>query len=348
MTHEFKAIVAAYTSSQSQGNKAVLATVVSVDGSSYRGAGVRMLLFENTQIFGAISGGCVEKEVLRESQSVFKTGRAKVMTYDGRFRLGCEGTLYVLLEPFEPEQAALDHWQACFAHREAFRIESKFDRNSETEASMGSTVHFENGTSFSMTETEQLVESSLDSFQEVLPPCFHLIVVGGEHDAIKLSEMGAAMGWEITVICGARSTRLPEEYAETVQVQFIEPEDLVFPHIDVQTAVVLMTHNFAKDLRYLKVFKDSLPLYIGLLGPSKRKEQLLNAFIEYDPEVSLDFMDRVYGPAGLHLAAETPAEIALSILSEILVVQRGTTAIHLQDKKGGIHNRKPQQNQVLK
>ena len=69
------------------------------------------------------------------------------------------------------------------------------------------------------------------------------------------------------------------------------------------------------------------------MGPSKRKEQLLNAFIEYDPEVSLDFMDRVYGPAGLHLAAETPAEIALSILSEILVVQRGTTAIHLQDKK---------------
>lgn len=348
MTHEFKAIVAAYQSSKLQGHKAVLATVVSVDGSSYRGAGVRMLLFDNNQIFGAISGGCVEKEVLRESQSVFKTGEAKMMTYDGRFRLGCEGTLYVLLEPFHPEQSVLDHWEECFHQRKAFRIESRFDKNVDTQTTMGSTVYFENGSSYSMAGNVLMDQDSLECFQETLQPCFHLIVIGGEHDAIKLSEMGAAMGWEITVICGARSTRLAEEYAESVQLQFIEPEDLVFSHIDSQTAIVLMTHNFAKDLRYLKVFKDSLPLYIGLLGPSKRKEQLLNAFIEYDPEISLELLDRVYGPAGLHLAAETPAEIALSILSEILVVQRGTKAIHLQDKKGGIHNRKTQQNQVLK
>lgn len=348
MTHEFKAIIKAYRASQMQGHKAVLATVVSVDGSSYRGAGVRMLLLDNNQIFGAISGGCVEKEVLRESQSVFKTGSSKMMTYDGRFRLGCEGTLYVLLEPFRPGKTLLDNWQECFNKRSAFRIESRFEKDSQTEFPMGSIVHFENGTSFSVSDTEWFEENALSGFEEVLPPCFHLIVIGGEHDAVKLSEMSAAMGWEVTVICGSRSTRLPEEYAASVQLLFVEPEDLLFPYIDEQTAVVLMTHNFAKDLRYLKVFKDLLPLYIGLLGPSKRKEQLLNAFIEYDPDVSMEFLDCVYGPAGLHLAAETPAEIALSILSEILVVQRGTNAIHLQDKKDGIHNRGAQKNKVLK
>ena len=101
MTHEFKKIVHTYLQAQKEGLKTVLATVVAVDGSSYRGAGVRMLVVENNKTVGAISGGCVEKEVVHQAQSVFATGIAKMMTYDGRFRLGCEGTLYVLLENFD-------------------------------------------------------------------------------------------------------------------------------------------------------------------------------------------------------------------------------------------------------
>ena len=98
MTHELKKLIETGLIWQKKGVKAVLATVVALDGSSYRRPGVRMLLSEDGKWVGAVSGGCVEKEVFRQAQSVFKTQKAKVMQYDGQYRLGCEGVLYILLE----------------------------------------------------------------------------------------------------------------------------------------------------------------------------------------------------------------------------------------------------------
>src|SRR5690606_22223904 len=104
MTHEFKEIVQKGLEAKKQGLKSVLASVVDLDGSSYRRPGVRMLILDNHHMVGAVSGGCVEKEILLQSQTVFKTGQAKIMTYDGRYRLGCEGVLYILLELFQPNE----------------------------------------------------------------------------------------------------------------------------------------------------------------------------------------------------------------------------------------------------
>ncbi len=100
MTHEFKKIIKGHQNAQNLGLQSVIATVVALNGSSYRRPGVRMLITENGNMIGAVSGGCVEKEILKQSFSVFKTGMSKVMTYDGRYRLGCEGVLYILLEIF--------------------------------------------------------------------------------------------------------------------------------------------------------------------------------------------------------------------------------------------------------
>jgi len=72
MAHEFKTIIENYSIAKTQGLEAVLATVVDLDGSSYRKPGVRMLILENGKMIGAVSGGCVEKDILRQSDSVFK------------------------------------------------------------------------------------------------------------------------------------------------------------------------------------------------------------------------------------------------------------------------------------
>ena len=103
MIHELKKIFQVHETSAKASLKSVLATVVALDGSSYRKPGVRMLILENGYTVGAVSGGCVEKEIVRQTASVFSSGEAKIMTYDGRYRLGCEGILYILLEPFDPE-----------------------------------------------------------------------------------------------------------------------------------------------------------------------------------------------------------------------------------------------------
>ena len=98
MTEEIKQLIELWIAQQHK-IKSVLATVVALDGSSYRRPGVRMLIHENGQTFGAVSGGCVEKEIVLQANSVFKTDIPKVITYDGRFKLGCEGIIYVLIEP---------------------------------------------------------------------------------------------------------------------------------------------------------------------------------------------------------------------------------------------------------
>ena len=101
MTHEIKQLVVQAWAWQKDNRKVVLATVVEMEGSSYRRPVVRMILNDLGASFGAVSGGCVEKEVQIQAQSVFENGIPKMMTYDGRLRLGCEGVIYVLLESLE-------------------------------------------------------------------------------------------------------------------------------------------------------------------------------------------------------------------------------------------------------
>ena len=105
MLHELKDIIRSAKIAQSLGIKTALASVVSLDGSSYRRPGVRMSIQENGKMIGAVSGGCVEKEIIRQSQRVFETNTSTLMEYDGRYRLGCEGFLYILIEPFHPNEA---------------------------------------------------------------------------------------------------------------------------------------------------------------------------------------------------------------------------------------------------
>ena len=100
MIHELKEIINQALANQQKGLKNVLATVVYLEGSSYRKPGVRMLISEDLNTVGAVSGGCVEKEIIHRANSVFLNNQSKIITYDGRYKLGCEGILYILLEPF--------------------------------------------------------------------------------------------------------------------------------------------------------------------------------------------------------------------------------------------------------
>ncbi|MGY8911333.1 MAG: XdhC family protein [Flavobacteriales bacterium] len=100
MMYEFKEIINQAVINQQKGLKNVLASVVYLEGSSYRKPGVRMLISEDLNSVGAVSGGCVEKEIIHRANTVFKDNQPKIITYDGRYRLGCEGILYILIEPF--------------------------------------------------------------------------------------------------------------------------------------------------------------------------------------------------------------------------------------------------------
>lgn len=335
MTHEFKNIIVESMKAKQNGIKSVLASVVALDGSSYRRPGVRMLILENGKMIGAVSGGCVEKEIGLQSESVFKTGKSKMMTYDGRYRLGCEGVLYILLEEMQIDSEFESHFFKCLNNRKEFEVQSYFNKEAGEYEGLGTEVKIEDKL-FHLSNIYEQCKKSL-FFSQTMPPCFKLVIFGGEHDAVQLCRYAAFTGWEVDVVVGALDSKTIENFPGAKNFIATTPEELDVERIDSETAIVLMTHNFAYDLRHLVQLRDTKANYIGLLGPSKRRDDMLSQFLEYCPDVDDQFLDTIHGPAGLNIGSETPQEIAVSIVSEILAVTRKRNPISLSSKTGSIH-----------
>jgi xanthine/CO dehydrogenase XdhC/CoxF family maturation factor len=341
MTHEFKKLIQTYLRANIIGLRSVMATVVALKGSSYRRPGVRMLITSDGQMTGAVSGGCVEKEILKQSATVFKTGIAKMMTYDGRYRLGCEGLLYILIEPFDPEKEMMVFFEKNLEERQAFEITSYFSKIVKSSENFGSVISFVNKKLFAFkkkAENDLEINTELEKFSQKMMPCFKLIIIGAEHDAVQLTKFASLLGWEVSVISSPSDPQNLGDFPGAHELLAIAPESLNLKDIiSKRTGVVLMTHSYVRDLQFLNALKDTSPIYLGLLGPAKRRERLLNEFIESNDTVKEEFFDRIYGPTGLNIGAETPEEISLSICSEILSVIRGQKPKSLKDKTGKIH-----------
>lgn len=342
MTHELKEIVETYRSARGDGSKTVLASVVATEGSTYRRPGVRMLITDEGKMTGAVSGGCVENEIRRQSKSVFDTGKPKMMTYDGRHRIGCEGILHILIERFDPDEPFLEAFERSVRVREPFTSRSYFATGSDPAEGMGTAFLFGEGEPLPVAAEFDLQaaqkEEGLSVFAREYAPCFRLMIIGAEHDAVKLCSMAYLLGWEVTVVAPLSDPRKAVHFPGADELLNETPETLDTSRIDGKTGVVLMTHNYVNDLKYLLALRESRPAYLGLLGPAQRRKELFNEFMEQQPDADMGFLKTVRGPAGLNIGAETPQEIAVSILSEILSVVRGQTPKPLKEKSGSIHS----------
>jgi len=337
LIYELKDIIHKAKTDQQSGLKSVLASVVFLEGSSYRKPGVRMLISENGEMTGAVSGGCVEAEVKRRAQSVFETGKAKMMTYDGRYRLGCEGILYILIEPFVVSEEFIEAFQHSVEARESLIIDSNYLKEDNAVGAFGSSVKFKDGSRFSFSDQLDFNESTdLQGFTQTLKPNTRLLIIGAEHDAVKLCHMASSLGWEVDVITSIKDPKELSDFPGARSVSAQSPE-MVDIQLDQETVIVLMTHNYALDLKYLVKFASFKLKYLGILGSSKRRNQLQNDLLEYKADLEEDFLEAIYSPAGLSIGAITPEEIALSILSEILSVTRNTEPSSLRIISGKIH-----------
>jgi xanthine dehydrogenase accessory factor len=339
MTHELVRIIHNYKLARDNGLKTVLATVVKTKGSSYRRAGVRMLINENQKLTGAVSGGCVEKEIVRQAQKVFTDGNPSIMTYDGRYRLGCEGIIYILIERFEPSDEFLNAFESVIKKRRTFSANIHFTLNDSNKLKGYTQFIFDQNTCLDVCSScMHAPDQYPETFSQTFNPVLRLLIVGAEHDAVQLCTMASLMGWEVYVVASEKDPRTTLNFPGVSKLLNAEAGSLDTQNIDEQTAVVLMTHSFVRDLEYLQVLKASSPCYFGLLGPARRKEKLFNSFMEQYPDAKTDFFDSIHGPAGLHLGSETPQEIAVSVLAEILSVIRKTNPMPLKNKKGTIHS----------
>ncbi len=339
MIHELKEIIGQAVINQQKGLKNVLASVVHLDGSSYRKPGVRMLIGEDLSTIGAVSGGCVEKEIIRRASSVFADGKPKIITYDGRYRLGCEGILYILIEPFFIENTFLKRFSEVIQQRETLKIDSFFQKDDEIFGNFGSQITFSNQETVAFSQDFSLDETTeINLFSQVLVPAFKLLIIGGEHDAVKLCKIASNLGWEIDVITSAKDPKQLADFPGANSVIGESPETIQFTDLNENTAIVIMNHSYVQDLKYLVKLANFQPTYIGILGAPKKGERLFNELFEFVPEVSVAFLNCIYTPAGLHIGAQTPGEIAISIIAEILAIFREKEPFSLRNLKGKIHH----------
>ncbi|RXG32537.1 XdhC family protein [Leeuwenhoekiella marinoflava] len=335
MTHELKELIASAFNYHKNQERCVMASVVDLDGSSYRKPGVRMLISESDTMTGAVSGGCVEKEVLFQAAEVFETGKSKMMTYDGRYRLGCEGVIYILIEPVVVTEMLFEKFNNELINRTNLKLESFYSRSVEEVSNILRTqIILSTGEKLYLSpiSDEQINTETSLVFKQELPPLFQLFLFGSEHDAVQLGITASQLGWQVTVIASPKDPKTKANFPGVHQVLHLTPQDATMLTIDEESAVVLMNHNYATDLNFLVNIIDKKPNYIGVLGSSKRREKLFNELMDYKPELFEETLDTIYGPAGIDIGAITPQEIALSVTAEILALKRKREIQSLRDK----------------
>ncbi len=337
MTNEIKQLFQIAASWQLSGKNIILATVVHLEGSSYRRPGVRMIISDHGDSFGAVSGGCVEIEIRKQAQSIFKNGKAKIMNYDGRFRIGCEGIITLLLEPLVITNEILETFVSVLKERHSFNTDSFFYNTVGEHNHIGTLLTIRNKT-FSLNPSfniEKIADQACLS--QTFQPIFQLHIFGAEHDAVHLCKAANLLGWEVNIVASPDEEKTVEYFPGANQLITPLFDALDTSAYDKQTAVVLMTHSFNKDVQYLIALKDIQPAYFGLLGPIHRRERVISKFLEYCPETSPEFLEQLHAPAGINIGAENASEIAISILAEILSLTRNQKPMALKDKTGSIH-----------
>jgi xanthine dehydrogenase accessory factor len=298
-----------------------------------------MLISEDFNSVGAVSGGCVEKEIIHRAKNVFADNKPKIITYDGRYKLGCEGILYILIEPFFISEEFIQTFSESNANRASLKIESRFTKEDEASGNFRSVVTFKNNKQFVFSDAfNHQQENEVTIFTQILAPSFKLIIIGGEHDAVKLCKIAATLGWEIDVITSAKDSKQLSDFPGAHSVIGDTPETIQFSDIEQNTAIVIMNHSYVQDLKYLVKLSEYQPKYIGVLGAPSKRERLFNELFEFVPTISEDFLETIYSPAGLHIGAQTPEEIALSIIAEILSVIRKKEPFSLRKINGKINS----------
>lgn len=369
-------ILRAFEQAQAHQQRAAIATVVKTQGSVYRRPGARMLVTETGQMIGAISGGCLEHDVLAQAQGLISVGGEPIrVNYDATANqdlvwglgIGCNGTVEVLIEALQAGGSAtrqLEFIAECFQQRQPGAIATVVQVEGETNVSIADRLFLKlDGTVIDaiahpslqtrlLSDTAQalkkgrnqvvtypLNQAVVEVLIEVVHPPVSLLVVGAGYDAIPVVELAKHLGWQVTVIDHRATYATRDRFPQADQVYVGHASDLSSTlNLTAYTAAVIMTHHYLQDQTWLKTLLPASLGYLGVLGPKQRTQQLLADMRAEDISLSEPRRHRLYAPVGLDIGAETPEEIALAIVAEIQAVLAERTGGHLRSRTGSIHS----------
>jgi xanthine/CO dehydrogenase XdhC/CoxF family maturation factor len=312
----------------------VLATIVAVEGSSYRRPGARMIVTANGERAGTISGGCLEAEVARKAAWLVKQGPV-VAAFKTNFDLddevpsgsGCGGTIHTLLEPYPSANALLRQLDWAWRRRTGLGIATviggpgtgRRQIASGTEDSPAAHTHLSGLAESALRKRASTICSAPDGeiFLEYVPPRRAIYIFGAGDDALPLVTYASALGWYVVVVDGRSNLARQERFPKADQVRVLS--NIFAAELDIrhQDAVVLMTHSYEQDLRALRIVLPIRPTYLGMLGPRIRSEHLVRRVTN---ELKLDFeatMSEIHAPLGIDIGRDHAAVIALAGIAEI-------------------------------
>ena len=303
--------------------RAALATVVATRRSAPRPVGSRLFVYESGRLVGSVSGGCVESDVAEQAQEVIAGGEPRLLTYgitdDQAWGIGlpCGGEIDVFIQPLEGEPPE-DGDRARVTVLEGPRAGQQWF------------VDDLEGPSRVLEIDGEKVFAEI----RAIPP--RLVVVGATDTAEELCRAAGALGWRTFVVDPRPALVTRERLPSPDEVTVAWPDEgLAELELGNDTAVVVLTHEERLDVPALTAAVGSDAFYVGAIGSrrtqEKRRERLLEAGLTEEQ------LERLSGPAGLDLGADTPAETAVSILAEVLAVRAGRSGGRLVERSGPIH-----------
>lgn len=363
---ELDQIFAAWENASARDESGVLATVVRVQGSTYRRSGARLLMTSGGRRIGSVSGGCLEADLVKKAWWLTEGGRAAIRKYDTsiegdiaqEFGLGCNGVIEVLLERLNGASVSpLSMVPLVKTLRRPGFLATVIESNDNSIAQIGQRSAFLPDHSVStdindeglaafaqaaarnaypkpevLTYEEGAFQAAL--FMEPVLPTLRLLVFGAGDDAEPVVRLAKFMGYEAMVLDGRSHLARVERFPAAESVRVTTGDDVLAGiKLDDWTAAVVMSHSYAQDLATVRALgRHQLP-YLGMLGPRKRTERLLSeAGIALD-----DVVNALHSPIGLDIGADGAEQIALAIIAEIQAVLNRRAGGRLREKAGPLH-----------
>jgi xanthine dehydrogenase accessory factor len=359
---EIERFLDAVRQARASGIRAAVATIVRIRGNSYRREGTHMLIRQDGTYECALSGGCLEPSVAEAAVKVIDTGDPVVVNYDladdslWGLGMGCSGAIDVRIERLDEfsRDQTMSEWLTVLERGDAAALVTPLsggtgrllvrangehlgrlsDPAMEKEALARARLRLRSG----MPEAGSEHLGSGEVFFEVSGPAPEIIVFGAGSDAAPLARQAWALGFSVTMVDN-RSAYLRTEWfpgAKLVLASF-EQFPTAVP-LAPGCFVLVMNHHLARDEESLRYALESdAPSYIGVLGPRARYQKLLADLAARGYKASGSSLARVHSPVGLSIGAETPDEVAVSILAEMIAVRRGFEGGFLSGYTGTLH-----------
>jgi xanthine dehydrogenase accessory factor len=305
-----------------------LATVVSAWGSAPVPVGGQLVVAPDGRFEGSVSGGCVEIDVIAEAQDVIATAKPKRLDFGitdevaWRAGLPCGGTIKVFVEPLRSsDRDVLDEVLAARRSRRLIAMVTDLETGDRRLVDPASVEDPELAARMAADESGIVARADGDTFLQVLMPAVRLVIAGATHITQVLADLASRVGYDIVIVDPRPAFASAERFGGMALLEEWPEPSFAASAFDARTAVVALTHAAHLDDEALTAALRSDCFYVGALGSrkshAKRLERLRAA------GVGEDDLARIHAPVGLAIGAKGPAEIAVSILAEIVKVARG-------------------------